>query len=153
MALNFGHVLASGGIDPADALVLRHAYVGRHSDGMPGIHVDSPDEEILAYTSTQSADTRKFPATPARLWVVFLPEGGIARDSGRFSSTTARSPATASGVPSISNEPLLSRSWRAGSLSGGGHPGRGGSARRPRRRTRSWRSQTQNPFPSLASTR
>ena len=76
MALNFGHVLASGGIDPADALVLRHAYVGRHSDGMPGIHVDSPDEEILAYTSTQSADTRKFPATPARLWVVFLPEGG-----------------------------------------------------------------------------
>lgn len=76
MALTFAAALASAGIDPAEALVIRHAYVREHDDGTVGIHGDSSDDEIMAYTRVQSANTRIFPATPPKFWAVFLPEGG-----------------------------------------------------------------------------
>lgn len=66
----------SAGIDPAQALVIRHAYVREHEDGTVPIHADSTDEEILAYTRAQSPNPRIFPAKPPPIWVVFLPEGG-----------------------------------------------------------------------------
>lgn len=62
MTLTFAAILASAGLDPAEALVIRHAYVREHEDGTVGIHGDSSDAEILAYTSVQSANTRTFPA-------------------------------------------------------------------------------------------
>lgn len=76
MTLTFAPIVASAGIDPADALVIRHAYVREHEDGSAGIHADSTDAEIMAYTRTQSANPRIFPSTPPRTWIVFLPEGG-----------------------------------------------------------------------------
>ncbi len=76
MTLTFAAVLASEAIDPAEVLVIRHAYVGEHKDGTAGIHGDSSDEEILSYTHAQSPNPRTFPAKPPKFWIVFLPEGG-----------------------------------------------------------------------------
>lgn len=76
MTLTFASIIASAGIDPAEALVIRHAYVREHEDGTVGIHGDSSDAEIMAYTRVQSANTRTFPAVPPRFWIVFRPEGG-----------------------------------------------------------------------------
>lgn len=77
MALTLAPLLLDAGIDPASALVIRHAYVREHEDsGLPGIHADSTDAVVIAYTPNQSADTRRFPAVPARHWVVFIKEGG-----------------------------------------------------------------------------
>lgn len=76
MALTFASILGSAGIDPADALVIRHAYVREHEDGSAPIHADSTGAEILAYTREQSPNRRIFPANPPRTWIVFLPEGG-----------------------------------------------------------------------------
>ena len=47
-----------------------------HAGGHLCIHADSTDDEILAYTSHQSAKPRIFPVEPPRLWVVFIREGG-----------------------------------------------------------------------------
>lgn len=77
MTLTLGPILISAGIDPADAQVIRHAFVREHEDtGLPGIHADSTDDEILAYTSQQSARPRIFPVDPPPIWVVFVREGG-----------------------------------------------------------------------------
>lgn len=77
MTLTLGPILLSAGIAPAEAQAIRHAYVREHEDtGLPGIHADSTDEEILAYTSQQSARGRIFPAEPPPIWVVFVREGG-----------------------------------------------------------------------------
>ena len=77
MALTLGPILLDSGVDPPDALVIRHAYVREHEDsGLPGIHADSTDAEILQYTLNQSASTRSFPINPPRFWVVFIREGG-----------------------------------------------------------------------------
>lgn len=57
MTLTFAQVMASAGIDPA-ALVIRHAYVRGHQGGTVGIHGDSSDAEIMAYTRVQLADAR-----------------------------------------------------------------------------------------------
>lgn len=76
MTLTLAAVLAGAGIEPAEALVIRHAYVPVHKDGSIGIHGDSSDADILDYTRVQSASTRTFPAHPPRIWVVFRPEGG-----------------------------------------------------------------------------
>lgn len=77
VTLTLGLILRSAGIDPASALVIRHAYVREHEDsGLAGIHADSSDEEILRYTSTQSSNPRRFPFSPPPIWVVFLREGG-----------------------------------------------------------------------------
>lgn len=51
MALTLGPVLVDAGIDGLDTLVIRHAYVREHDDtGISGIHADSTDDEIFAYT-------------------------------------------------------------------------------------------------------
>lgn len=77
MTLTLEPILRSAGIDPAGALVIRHAYVKEHEDtGLQGIHADSTDDEILAYTGQQSAKPRTFPVVPSRFWVVFVREGG-----------------------------------------------------------------------------
>lgn len=77
MTLTLGPILISAGIDHTDAHAIRHAYVREHEDsGLPGIHADSTDDEILAYTSQQSAKPRIFPGHPPRLWIVFIREGG-----------------------------------------------------------------------------
>lgn len=77
MTLTLDAIFRSAGIDPADAQVIRHAFVREHEDtGLPGIHADSTDDEILAYTSQQSARPRIFPVDPPQIWVVFIREGG-----------------------------------------------------------------------------
>lgn len=77
MPLTLGPLLFDAGIDPAAALVIRHAFVREHADsGLQGVHADSTDAEILEYTRNQSADARRFPLNPPRLWVVFVREGG-----------------------------------------------------------------------------
>ncbi len=76
MTLTFASAIASAGIDPTEALVIRHAYVPVHEDGTVGIHGDSSDAEIMAYTCVQSASPRTFPVDPSRIWIVFRPEGG-----------------------------------------------------------------------------
>ena len=82
MPLTLGPILLSAGVDPSGAQVIRHAFVREHEDtGLPGIHADSTDSEILTYTSRHSANPRIFPVSPPRLWVVFIREGG---DRARF---------------------------------------------------------------------
>lgn len=82
MTLTLGPILDSAGIDPGETQVIRHAYVREHGDsGLRGIHASSSYEEILHYTSLQSAKPRNFPTTPPRLWIVFVREGG---DRARF---------------------------------------------------------------------
>lgn len=77
MTLTLGPVLHSAGLDPREIQVIRHAYVREHEDtGLPGIHADSTDTEILQYTSQQSAKPRVFPVVPPPTWVVFIREGG-----------------------------------------------------------------------------
>lgn len=76
MTLTFAQVMDSAGISPTETLVIRHAYVRERLNGSAGIHGDSSDDEIMAYTCSQSVNTRAFPAAPPSLWVVFLPEGG-----------------------------------------------------------------------------
>ena len=77
MTLTLGPILYSAGIEPNDAQVIRHAYVREHEDtDLQGIHADSSDQEILRYTSQQSAKSRVFPLVPPPIWVVFVREGG-----------------------------------------------------------------------------
>lgn len=77
MTLTLEAILRSEGIDPAGTQAIRHAFVREHEDlGLPGIHADSTDDEILDYTRRQSAMSRIFPAQPPRFWIVFLREGG-----------------------------------------------------------------------------
>ena len=77
MGLTLEPILRSAGIQPEEAMVIRHAYVREHEDtGLVGIHADSTDAEILHYTARQSAKQRVFPATPPKIWVVFVREGG-----------------------------------------------------------------------------
>lgn len=77
MPLTLGPLLIDAGIDPTQALVIRHAFVTEPEErGLTGLHADSTHAEILAYTATQSSDTRRFPAIPPRFWVVFIKEGG-----------------------------------------------------------------------------
>lgn len=77
MALTLGPLLLDAGIDPSRALVIRHAFAQEAEEsGLTGLHADSTHAEIFEYTRNQSSDTRRFPADPARLWVVFIKEGG-----------------------------------------------------------------------------
>ncbi|WP_313545426.1 GIY-YIG nuclease family protein [Leifsonia aquatica] len=100
MALTLQPLLLDAGIDPHQALVIRHTYVREHEDsGLQGIHADSTDAEILEYTRTQSADTRHFPLVPPRFWVVFIREGG---DQARLWSVVENS-------GEISNDGILRR--------------------------------------------
>lgn len=75
MALTLGTILRGEAIDPGEALAIRHSFVAMHEDGEAGIHADSTDAEILAYTSRQSLTSRHFPADPPRTWLVFVTDG------------------------------------------------------------------------------
>lgn len=75
MALTLGPLLRDAGIDPSDAIVIRHAYVKEHWDGFRGLHADSTDAEILDYTSGYGVNG-SFPVVPPRYWIVFIKEGG-----------------------------------------------------------------------------
>lgn len=79
--LSLDWILRSADIRSDEAMVIRHAYVREHEDsGLQGIHADSTDDEILYYTSRQSATQRVFPVTPPQYWIVFIREdGGRAR--------------------------------------------------------------------------
>lgn len=107
MTLTFAAALASAGIDPTEALVIRHSYVREHEDGTVGIHGDSSNDEIMTYTSGQSANPRIFAATPPKFWIVFSPRAVIVLGCGRSSPIAARSGTgtTAWDGPSISNTP------------------------------------------------
>lgn len=75
MTLTLATLLHATGIDSAEAIVIRHAYVPLHANtGFRGIHPNSTDDEIHAYTLNQG--TTGFPATPPRYWLVFIKEGG-----------------------------------------------------------------------------
>lgn len=76
MTLTLGTVLESAGIDPLTTLVIRHAYVRDRSGEYPGINAASSADDIMEYTRRQGTGANKFPVTPPRTWVVFLPEGG-----------------------------------------------------------------------------
>jgi hypothetical protein len=69
-----GDALAKTGIPFNELMAIRHAYVRIHKDGYPGIHADSTDQEILAYTSTQSLSG--FAKKPPRYWAILLPGQG-----------------------------------------------------------------------------
>ncbi len=75
MALTLAPLLRDAGVDPAEAIVIRHAYVTLHENtGSRGLHAKSTDAEVFAYTSNQGVDG--FPDVPPRYWVVFIKEGG-----------------------------------------------------------------------------
>lgn len=77
MALTLGPLLTDAGIDPAQALVIRHAFTQEPEEsGLTGLHANSTHAEIFEYTRRQSANTRSFPAVPPPVWVVFIKEGG-----------------------------------------------------------------------------
>lgn len=77
MTLTLGPLLVDAGIDPTQALVIRHAFAQEAEEsGLTGLHSNSTHAEIFEYTRRQSASTRSFPAVPQRLWVVFIKEGG-----------------------------------------------------------------------------
>jgi len=77
MPLTLTPLLLDAGVNPAQTLVIRHAFVIEPEEsGLTGLHADSTHAEILAYTATQSSVTRRFPAEPPRFWVVFIKEGG-----------------------------------------------------------------------------
>ncbi len=77
MPLTFGSLLIDAGIDPSQALVIRHAYARESEEsGLVGLHADSTHAEIMEYTRNQSSDSRRFPVVPPPLWVVFIKEGG-----------------------------------------------------------------------------
>lgn len=105
VTLTFAAALASAGIDPADALVIRHAYVREHEDGTIGIHGDSSETEILAYTEssrlTHAPSRRTLPAPGSSS----CPRAAIALGCGRSWRTAAKSRTTGSAGPSSWNQP------------------------------------------------
>ena len=101
MTLTLEPILLSAGIDPADAQAIRHAFVREHEDtGLPGIHADSTDDEILAYTSRQSAKPRSSPSTrPGSGWCSSA-RAATGPGCGRCWRTAAKSSTTALCAPS-----------------------------------------------------
>lgn len=77
MPLTLSLLLLDAGINPSTTLVIRHAFTQEPKEtGLVGLHADSSHADVLEYTRNQSADTRRFPSVPPRLWVVFIKEGG-----------------------------------------------------------------------------
>jgi hypothetical protein len=110
MNLTIEPILRSVGIAPLEAQVTRHAFVKEHEDiGMQGIHADSTGEEILLYTSQQSANPRIFPTAPPAISVVFVCEGGDRAACGPLWRTADRWPTTVRSRHSI---PSCPRTWR-----------------------------------------
>lgn len=152
MTLTLGPILLAAGIAPAEALVIRHAYVKVHEDtGLKGIDADSTDDEILAYTRQQSAKPRVFPVIPPRIWVVFIREGGdrarlwsVLENRGEMSNDgRLRTFELARSEQLVGLRNRLVIGWRS-------PPAGGSMAPRPRA-TQSWRLPTRNQCRSPAS--
>lgn len=70
--LNFGHVLAAAGIDPAEVVVIRHTYT---VDGLRNVG-DLTPQKLIAYTRAQGAGpNHKLGKVPRRLWLCFMADG------------------------------------------------------------------------------
>lgn len=77
MPLTLDPVLRQEGIDPSEILVIRHVFDGASQGGGSfGLSPDATDQQILEYTSEQSAKPRNFPVEPPQWWAVFLRDGG-----------------------------------------------------------------------------
>lgn len=78
--LRLGHVVAGIGADHdppirlEDVHVIRHIFKPAGHTGLRGPE-DLTEERILAYTRSQHVSTRRFPADPARYWVVLIADG------------------------------------------------------------------------------
>lgn len=70
--LVLGHLLRAFGVDPIDALVIRHTYT---ADGIRGPEEATPDN-LLTYTRRQDLRSTVFPKVPAPLWLTFMADGG-----------------------------------------------------------------------------
>lgn len=70
--LNLGHVLGAAGIDPVDALLIRHTF---KPDGL-GSLAESTPARVLAYTREQLLKPGKIPAEPPQWWLIFFAESG-----------------------------------------------------------------------------
>lgn len=68
--LDLGHILHAAGLAESDILCVRHTY----SSG--GLGRDSTVEKILAFTRRQDLKPGKIPATPPRVWLIFIADGG-----------------------------------------------------------------------------
>ncbi|MCT1368387.1 hypothetical protein M4D50_10305 [Rothia sp. p3-SID1597] len=51
--LTFETILSNAGIDPAEALAIRHVFIKEHPDGTPGLSPDSTYEQIMGDTANQ----------------------------------------------------------------------------------------------------
>lgn len=70
--LNLGHIMSAAGLDDlSEVILLRHTFT---SDTLrPG---EVTPEAVHAYARTQDVSTNKFPATPPRIWLNFIADGG-----------------------------------------------------------------------------
>ncbi len=70
--LNLGHIMMAAGIDDlSEVIVLRHTFTSDYL--RPG---EVTPEAVHAYARTQDLSTNKFPATPPRIWLNFIADGG-----------------------------------------------------------------------------
>lgn len=80
VSLTLGHVLAGMGTDHEppvrleDMHVIRHAFKPSDPSALRGPQ-DLTQERVLAYTREQLISPRRFPADPARYWVILIADG------------------------------------------------------------------------------
>lgn len=78
--LTLGHVLAGIGADNDPPIrleeihLIRHAFQPGKPEALQGPE-DLTPERVLDYTRSQSISTRRFPADPARYWVILVADG------------------------------------------------------------------------------
>jgi hypothetical protein len=75
--LTLGHVLTGIGAEQDPPIRLEDVHLIRHSfrpDGLRGAE-DLTEERVREYTRYQDISTRRFPADPARYWVVLIADG------------------------------------------------------------------------------
>lgn len=79
-SLTLGHLLIGMGADHEpvvrreDVHVIRHTFKPKDPDALRGPE-DLTEERVLAYTREQLVSPRRFPADPARYWVVLVADG------------------------------------------------------------------------------
>lgn len=70
--LTLGDIWRAAGIEPQDALVIRHTY---HPDGL-GTRATVTPNAILAFTRVQWIKQSKIPNDPPKWWFIFMAESG-----------------------------------------------------------------------------
>ncbi|MGX9901647.1 hypothetical protein ACW0JT_20415 [Arthrobacter sp. SA17] len=157
--LTLGHVLAGVGADKNPPIRLEEIHLIRHAfqPGKPEA-LQGPEDltpvRVLDYTRSQSISTRRFPADPARYWVILIADGQ--RRSRLFATFENHGEVLVERTdtnryfdlhPSNFLAPLVSRlvvDWVS--------PGTGIGAPPAPRTCRCWRSPTGTRFPSRDST-